>query len=63
MSKGVKFIFDKERINPLTTKKAKIEVRILAAMDSCFDLVRPRQHGIANTLQGLRTTKFTNLIG
>ena len=27
----------------------KIELRILEAMNSCFGLVRPRQHGIANT--------------
>ena len=36
-------------INPIATKKNEIELRILAAMDSCFGLVRPRQHGIANT--------------
>ena len=30
-------------------KKNKIELRILAAMDSCRRLVRPRQHSIANT--------------
>ena len=34
-------------INPISNKK--IELRILAAMDSCFGLVRPCQHGIANT--------------
>ena len=39
-----------EEINPITTeKKTKIELRILAAKDSCLSLVRPRQHGIANT--------------
>ena len=39
-----------EGINPITTtKKTKIELRILAAMDSCFGLVMPPQHGIANT--------------
>ena len=38
-----------EGINPRTTEKNKIELRILAAMDSCRRLVRPRQHGIANT--------------
>ena len=48
------------RITPITTKK--IELRILAAMDSCSCLVRPRQHGIANTWHGLGTTEFTNLI-
>ena len=41
-----------EGINPITTsvkKEGKIELRILVAMESCFGLVRPRQHGIANT--------------
>ena len=39
-----------EGINPITTQKnTKIEFRILAAMDNCSDLVRPRQHVIANT--------------
>ena len=39
-----------ERINPITTKNQKNnEFRILAAMDNCFGLVRPRQHGITNT--------------
>ena len=33
-----------EEINPVTTKKN--ELRLLAAMDSCFGLVKPRQHGI-----------------
>ena len=37
-----------ERINAITTKK--IELRILAAIDSCFGLVMPRQHGMARTL-------------
>ena len=36
-----------ERINPITTKK--IENRLLAEMESCFGLVSPYQHGIANT--------------
>ena len=35
-----------EGINLITTKK--IELRILPTMDSCFGLVMPRQHGIAN---------------
>ena len=35
-----------EEINSIITKK--IELVILAAMDNCFGLVRPRQHGIAN---------------
>ena len=39
-----------EGINPITTKKTKIELRILAAMDSCcFSLARPRQNSIADT--------------
>ena len=33
-----------EGINPVTT--IKTELRILAAMDSCFSLVRPHQNGI-----------------
>ena len=40
-----------EGINPITTKKInnnnEKELRILAAMDSCFGLVKPRQHGMA----------------
>lgn len=36
-----------EGINRITTKK--IELRILAAIDSCFGLVSPRQHDIGNT--------------
>ena len=36
-----------EEINSIITKK--IYLVILAAMDSCFGLVRPRQHGITNT--------------
>ena len=38
-----------EVINPITTDKTKIELRILAAMDSCFDLVTSLQYGIFNT--------------
>ena len=38
-----------EGINPITTQKIinKNKLRILAAMDSCFGLVMPRQHGMA----------------
>ena len=39
-----------EEINPITTKK-KIELRILAAMDSCLRLVRYRRHGVKPDLR------------
>ena len=33
-----------EAINPITKKTLKIELRMLAAMGTCFAVTRPRQH-------------------
>ena len=47
-----------EEINPIT-KKTKIELRILAAMDSCLRLIRPRQHGVKPDLR-VHTERITS---
>ena len=48
-----------EEINPITTKKTKIELRILAATDSCLRLIRPRQHGVKPDLR-VHTERITS---